>query len=598
MDLSYLKRLWQVLRSDPTSSTDLRKFRPIAWRSALWMLASEAAVLAQVYPLKLLIDGLAAPANQHFWFGLSRMPYLASVIGASGVLFYLGSRIDLRLDVARNSATWLFYSIVNDFGHRKQLSLSADWHTTNSTGEKESVLSKNHRKIDRLIDELVFVILPVTIRVTFISITIWFISWPFGAIGTGMLAAFAYSVWRSEQKVKPLRQDFRAHTKQIDREDTELTSEAMLIKEQGLEDQMTSEHHDTLQEHWEKETVRHEDFRKILLKQNHVVTIWRILFYAAAVAGYKSGASIGSIVLASAWMERVYSNLDYYVYFQYTLNEGAEALHELVELFEAQPTIKQPARPKWPTEPKGRIEVKDLSFTYPQAKKPALSGINLTIEPGMTVALVGESGGGKSTLAKLIIHQYDPDKGQILVDGVDLREIDDKRYRSQLLGTVPQESRLFDRTIRHNIAIGQGKVRNDEVLAAATKADAHRFIASLPDKYETMVGEDGVKLSGGQKQRLAIARALLRHPHILVLDEPTSNLDAETEFHIKQTMEKLTASRQATILVIAHRFSTIEMADLIVVLEKGKITELGTHEQLLRHNGLYTRLRRHQGLLE
>lgn len=598
MDLSYFRRLWQVLRDDPISSTDVQKLRPLAVRSLFWLLVSEVVVLAQVYPLKLFVDALPRSTNHRFGFGLSKPIYIAVVIASIGGFYVLGILVEFVLDLARNSVTWLANTCINDFGQRKLLSLNADWHSANSTGDKESVLSKNQRKVDRVIDELLFLMMPVTLRIAFISIALWAISWSLGLVNTLFLATFVIILLTSEKKIKPLRKDFRSFTKRIDKGDTELTSRAMLIKEQGLEDDLTASHRSLLVEHREKEDIRFKQFLIILLRQKLLVAVWAVMFFTAGYFSFVQGVSVGTIVLASAWIGRVFSNLDYYSYFQHTLNEGAEAIKELVELFEAQPTMVPPAKPKWPRRVQGRIEIKDVSFTYPGAPKPSLSGINLVIEPGMTVALVGSSGGGKTTLAKLIMHQYNPGKGRILVDGVDLREIDDKRYRRQLLGAVPQDSQLFDRTIRRNIAMGQRSAPQADVERAAKQADAHDFIAAQAQGYETLVGENGIKLSGGQRQRLAIARALLRKPHILVLDEPTSNLDAETEYQIKKTMEKLTAARQATILVIAHRFSTIEMADLIVVLEKGKVTELGTHAELLRRNGLYMRLRRRQGLLE
>jgi ABC-type multidrug transport system fused ATPase/permease subunit len=208
---------------------------------------------------------------------------------------------------------------------------------------------------------------------------------------------------------------------------------------------------------------------------------------------------------------------------------------------------------------------------------------------------VGPSGGGKSTLAKLLGHSYNPQSGRILIDGVDLTQIDDRRYRQKLLALVPQEPGLYDRTIAENIGIVRSSATREEIVAAAQLADAHDFIMSLSGGYDAMVGERGVMLSGGQRQRLAIARAMLKDARILVLDEPTSALDAESQLYVKQTLEKLTANRDRTIVLIAHRFSTIAMADRVVVIEDGRVSESGTHDELLLSGCTYSRLHELEG---
>ncbi len=235
---------------------------------------------------------------------------------------------------------------------------------------------------------------------------------------------------------------------------------------------------------------------------------------------------------------------------------------------------------------KGQIKFRNVSFGY-REDLPVLREINLEVNPGEVVALVGPSGAGKTSLVNLIPRFYDPTAGSITVDGYDLRKAKIKSLRSQI-GLVPQESMLFGTTIRENIVYGRPDATEEEIITAAKAANAHEFILGLPNGYETMVGERGASLSGGQRQRIAIARALLKNPRILILDEATSALDNESERLVQEALDRLMRSR--TTLVIAHRLSTVQYSDKIVVLDEGAIVETGTHDALLARNGLYKRL--------
>lgn len=260
---------------------------------------------------------------------------------------------------------------------------------------------------------------------------------------------------------------------------------------------------------------------------------------------------------------------------------AAERIFEIMEI--NSPKLVEDKNTKVLDKVEGRLEFQDISFAYNQGEE-ILNGISFTIEPGQILALVGPSGAGKTTIADLIMRFYQPTKGRILLDGTDINELNLDFLRGQI-GIVPQETILFSGTLRNNIRYGKLEATDEEIRAAAEAANAHEFITSFPDGYETIVGERGVGLSGGQRQRVAIARAILKNPRILILDEATSALDTESEVLVQEALNRLMKNR--TTLVIAHRLSTIKNADRIIVLSQGKIVETGTHDQLMALGGLY-----------
>jgi ATP-binding cassette subfamily B protein len=264
---------------------------------------------------------------------------------------------------------------------------------------------------------------------------------------------------------------------------------------------------------------------------------------------------------------------------------------ELTDVLDLQPELTDPANPETPRIDKGLIELKSITYKYPDTTKKVFDSLSLTIQPGQRVGLVGHSGSGKSTITRLLLRFMDIEDGDILIDGQDIRHITQDDLRSNI-AYVPQEPMLFHRSLKDNIGYGLDKPTDEQIHEAAKLAYADEFIRQMPEDYDTLVGERGVKLSGGEKQRVAIARAMLTDSPVLILDEATSALDSKSEKLITKALDKLMENR--TTLVIAHRLSTIRKLDRIIVLRAGKIIEDGTHEELLELNGEYAELWNHQ----
>lgn len=325
------------------------------------------------------------------------------------------------------------------------------------------------------------------------------------------------------------------------------------------------------------------------------LAVWAVLIGMLVIGGYLVSAGLltpGDLVAFLFYAGMVAGSMGAFASLFGQVQEALGAVARVFELLDQQPAVADAphAIPLPPVQ--GRVEFREVSFAYQRSENGqtapvVLRNFSLAIEPGEMVALVGPSGAGKSTIVSLIPRFYDVQAGSVLVDGYDVRRVQMRSLREQI-GIVPQETLLFSGSIRDNIRYGRLDASDAEVEAAARMANAHEFICQLPEGYDTPVGERGVRLSGGQRQRIAIARAILKDPRILILDEATSSLDSESERLVQEALERLMAGR--TSIVIAHRLSTVQRADRIVVVVAGEVVEAGTHRQLLARGGMYARL--------
>ncbi|WP_088103429.1 ABC transporter ATP-binding protein [Halalkalibacter urbisdiaboli] len=312
--------------------------------------------------------------------------------------------------------------------------------------------------------------------------------------------------------------------------------------------------------------------------------------FVILASGYlviQESLELGAMTAFVMYMERLYSPLRRLVNSSTTLTQSIASMDRVFEFIDEKYDIKDEPNARELAKARGEVKFENVTFSYEQDEKPVLKDLNLTINQGETVAFVGMSGGGKSTLISLIPRFYDVTSGRILLDGTDIRHYKVRSLRDKI-GMVLQDTVLFSDSVKTNILMGNPDASEEEVILAAKAANAHGFIMNLPNGYDTEVGERGVKLSGGQKQRIAIARVFLKNPPVLIFDEATSALDLESEHYIQEALEILAKDR--TTFIVAHRLSTITHADRIVVIENGEIVETGNHDQLISQNGSYKKL--------